>query len=250
MAGKKSSSTKSAAAAPAAASKSSTGASSRKSSKKKTTVQQSAAETTETTQQVAAAPTTTTQTAAAETETTTTPQQDQFFTVLNNLRTRLSTLEKESREVRSGLKSLETEYKRKSRQLEASQNKKFAKTQRVRKTSENRVVSGIARPTQISSELAQFLNCDPSKPLARTEAIKGITAYIKANNLENPEYRRQIIPDVALGKLLNWETAKNEVEALSYFNIQKFLKHHFPNQHGETPVVAETKKTSSKSKTK
>lgn len=248
MAGKKSSSTKSAA-APAAASKSSTGASSRKSSKKQTTVQQSAAETTETTQQVAAAPTTTTQTAAG-TETTTTPQQDQFFTVLNNLRTRLSTLEKESREVRSGLKSLETEYKRKSRQLEASQNKKFAKTQRVRKTSENRVVSGIARPTQISSELAQFLNCDPSKPLARTEAIKGITAYIKANNLENPEYRRQIIPDVALGKLLNWETAKNEVEALSYFNIQKFLKHHFPNQHGETPVVAETKKTSSKSKTK
>lgn len=250
MAGKKSSSTKSSA-APVAASKSSSGASSRKSSKKQTTVQQSAPETstTETTQQVAVAPTTTTQTAAG-TETTSTPQQDQFFTVLNNLRTRLSTLEKESREVRSGLKSLETEYKRKSRQLEASQNKKFAKTQRVRKTSENRVVSGIARPTQISSELAQFLNCDPSKPLARTEAIKGITAYIKANNLENPEYRRQIIPDVALGKLLNWETAKNEVEALSYFNIQKFLKHHFPNQHGETPVVAETKKTSSKSKTK
>ena len=249
MAGKKSSSTKSA--APVAASKSSTGTSSRKSSSKKQSVQQSAAETTTTettTQQVAAATTETTTAQSAGAETTT--QQDQFFTVLNNLRTRLSTLEKESREVRSGLKSLETEYKRKSRQLEASQNKKFAKTQRVRKTSENRVVSGIARPTQISSELAQFLNCDPSKPLARTEAIKGITAYIKANNLENPEYRRQIIPDVALGKLLNWETAKNEVEALSYFNIQKFLKHHFPNQHGETPVVAETKKTSSKSKTK
>jgi chromatin remodeling complex protein RSC6 len=247
MPAKKSSTTKSAANSVAATpAPKSTGGSSRKSTKKQSTQKNVAAETTPQQEVAAPAPTTepTTQTAAG---TTTAVQQDNFFNILNGLRTRLVSLEKESREVRSGLKSLETEYKRKSRQLEASQNKKYAKTQRVRKTSENRVVSGIARPTQISSELAKFLNCDPSKPLARTEAIKGITAYIKANNLENPEYRRQIIPDVKLGKLLNWETAKKEVDALSYFNIQKFLKHHFPNQHGEAPV--DTKKTSSKSKT-
>ena len=178
-------------------------------------------------------------------------QQDQFLATLSNMRTRLTSFEKDFREMRGFMKTLETEYKRKSKLLEASQNKRFSKTQRTRKTSDNRVVSGIARPTQISSELAKFLNCDPEKPLARTEAIKGITAYIKTNKLENPEYRRQIIPDDALGKLLNWEIAKKEVDELSYFNIQKLLKHHFPKQHGtEAPgPVVETKKVT-KTKTK
>ena len=236
MAGKKS-----------AATKTTTSSSSRKSTKKQTV------EAPVETQQATKVETTTVELNANETTqqtTETVSQQDQFLTTLSKMRSRLTSFEKDFREMRTYMKTLETEYKRKSKLLETSQNKRFSKSQRTRKTSDNRVVSGIARPTQISSELAKFLNCDPAKPLARTEAIKGITAYIKANKLENPEYRRQIIPDDALSKLLNWETAKKEVDELSYFNIQKLLKHHFPKQHGTevaAPVV-ETKKTKTKTK--
>ena len=51
------------------------------------------------------------------------------------MRTKLTSFEKDL-EIRGLMKTLETEYKRKSKLLEASQNKRFNKSQRTRKTSE------------------------------------------------------------------------------------------------------------------
>ena len=86
-----------------------------------------------------------------------------------------------------------------------------------------RAPSGIAKPTKISPELAAFLGVEASVELARTDVIKRVAGYIKANQLENPENRREIRPDAALGKLLSADPE----DSVTYFNLQKYMSKHF-----------------------
>jgi chromatin remodeling complex protein RSC6 len=82
--------------------------------------------------------------------------------------------------------------------------------------------SGFAKPSLLSDELCDFLNIDHGSKLARTEVTKKLTTYIKENNLQNPENRRQIILDDKLKLLLN--VAEGTV--VTFFNIQRFLSHY------------------------
>ena len=86
-----------------------------------------------------------------------------------------------------------------------------------------RAPSGITKETSISKELATFLGVSAGTKLARVEVTRRINEYINENKLQNPEQRRQIIPDTKLAKLLG-TTKKDEV---TYFNLQTFLKHHY-----------------------
>ena len=60
--------------------------------------------------------------------------------------------------------------------------------------------------------------------MARTEVTKHLTTYIKEHNLQDQANKRKILPDSKLQKLLN-VTPSDEV---TYFNLQKFMKVHFP----------------------
>ncbi len=51
------------------------------------------------------------------------------------------------------------------------------------------------KPLTPSSELAQVIG---PEPLARTEATKRLWDYIKANNLQNPSNKRNILCDAKL----------------------------------------------------
>ena len=55
-----------------------------------------------------------------------------------------------------------------------------------------------------SAELAAVIG---STPVPRTEAVKLVWDYIKANNLQNPNNKRNILADAKLQKVF----AKNEV---------------------------------------
>jgi upstream activation factor subunit UAF30 len=55
-----------------------------------------------------------------------------------------------------------------------------------------------------SAELAAVIG---ATPVARTEAVKQIWDYIKANNLQNPANKRNILADAKLAKVFG----KNEV---------------------------------------
>lgn len=92
-----------------------------------------------------------------------------------------------------------------------------------KKTSGNRAPSGFVKPTLITDELAVFLGKDKGSLLARTAVSKEINAYIRANNLQDPANGRKINADAKLAKLL--KLAKND--ELTYFNLQKYMKHHF-----------------------
>ena len=97
-----------------------------------------------------------------------------------------------------------------------------------------RAPSGFAKPTLISDELCSFLGKPVGTEMARTEVTKSITAYIKEHSLQAPENKRKIIPDSALQKLLN-VTAEDEV---TYFNLQKYMKVHFPKSAAAAPSSA------------
>ena len=84
--------------------------------------------------------------------------------------------------------------------------------------------SGFAKPTEISKALAKFLGEKEGILLARTEVTKKITAYIKAHDLQNPSNKREILPDAALKKLL---ALTDQSEALTFFNLQRYMKPHF-----------------------
>jgi chromatin remodeling complex protein RSC6 len=94
---------------------------------------------------------------------------------------------------------------------------------RKKRTSGNRQPSGFIKPTLISDELAQFLGKTVGTELARTAVSKEINQYIRANNLQDPANGRKINPDSKLSKLL--KIAKGE--ELTYFNLQRYMKHHF-----------------------
>ena len=59
--------------------------------------------------------------------------------------------------------------------------------------------------------------------MARTEVSKEINAYIRSKSLQDKENGRKIHPDASLTKLLNI----GKEDELTYFNLQRYMKHHF-----------------------
>lgn len=96
-------------------------------------------------------------------------------------------------------------------------------TPRPRPISIRRVPSGFIRPTKISDELAIFLGKPVGTEMARTDVSRLINGYIRVNNLQDPKNGRNINPDAKLRVLL--KIGQNE--ELTYFNLQKYMKHHF-----------------------
>ena len=87
----------------------------------------------------------------------------------------------------------------------------------------NRRPSGFVKPARISDELAKFLNKDLGTEMARTDVSKEINAYTQAHDLKDKKNGRIIHPDAKLTKLLNI----SKDDELTYFNLQRYLKHHF-----------------------
>ena len=87
-----------------------------------------------------------------------------------------------------------------------------------------RAPSGFAKPALISSQLCSFLGVKDGTEMARTEVTKYLTEYIKTHQLQDKNNRRKIIPNKELQKLLN----VNSSDDVTYFNLQKYMKVHFP----------------------
>ena len=96
-------------------------------------------------------------------------------------------------------------------------------SRRKKTSSGNRAPSGFTKPAPISDELAVFLGKSSGIEMSRTDVSKEINAYINANNLKNQDNGRIIHPDSKLTVLLNVKDG----EELTYFNLQRYIKHHF-----------------------
>lgn len=87
-----------------------------------------------------------------------------------------------------------------------------------------RAPSGFAKPGVISEELCAFLGQPEGTEMARTEVTKHLTTYIKEHNLQDEANKRKILPDAKLKKLLNVQPT----DEVTYFNLQRYMKVHFP----------------------
>ena len=76
--------------------------------------------------------------------------------------------------------------------------------------------SALQKPLQPSKELAAVVG---SAPLARGEMVSRIWDYIRKNNLQNPENRREIIADDKLRPIFG----KDKV---TMFEMNKYLAQH------------------------
>jgi chromatin remodeling complex protein RSC6 len=75
----------------------------------------------------------------------------------------------------------------------------------------------------ITDELASFMGLPAKSQRSQTDVTKFISTYVKTHSCFDPNFKRRIIPDAKLGKLLR---AKDGQE-VTYLNLQSFLKVHF-----------------------
>ena len=84
-------------------------------------------------------------------------------------------------------------------------------------------LSGFAKPTKISDEMAKFLGFASGTEVPRTEVTKAISSYVKTNNLKVEGDGRKVNVDAQLAAL----TKLDEGTQVNVFGMQKYLKHHF-----------------------
>jgi hypothetical protein len=95
--------------------------------------------------------------------------------------------------------------------------------------------NGFAKASKITAELCVFLGVPSGSERSRTDVTREIHKYVQANELSDPKNKRIILAhkDAKLKALLG----SSDTDEISYFNLQKFLKHHFVKPT-PAPVVA------------
>jgi upstream activation factor subunit UAF30 len=146
-----------------------------------------------------------------------------FDEIIKSIETEIESL-RESETKTKGVKFLRTLNKR--LKILKNQSSRIIKQKRAssKKTTNNN--SGFLKPVRISKEMAKFTGFDENELKSRVDITKYICSYIKNNNLQNPEDKRQILADAKLAKLLKYDV-KKEGEPLTYYKVQTCLKSHF-----------------------
>lgn len=147
------------------------------------------------------------------------PYKTEFEALQLKLRSALTLL----KELTSEVGRLEKQVQRDRRVLD-----KKARGRVKRVVDPNRPPSGFAKPGPVSDELRKFLGLSKDELIARTEVTKRITAYCREHKLQNSKDRRMIDVNGPLRKLLRLKKDEN----LTFFNLQKYMKVHYPNKDG------------------
>ena len=145
---------------------------------------------------------------------------DILKSILNHLNDQVAGLKIVMNMIRAVFKDTDKQ----SKELEKLRNKRSRiKTER----SANALPSGITKPVAITDELAKFLGVPPGTLVPRNEVTQGVSAYVKSNDLSDPKNRQKfVLDDRPHAKILK-ALLNNPVEDVTYFNLQRYLKHHY-----------------------
>ena len=92
-----------------------------------------------------------------------------------------------------------------------------SKTDHGEKAATKKPNPALMKPLQPSNELAAVVG---SSPLPRTEVVSKVWDYIKANNLQNPENKREILADDKLRPVFGGK------DRVSMFEMNKYFAQH------------------------
>lgn len=159
--------------------------------------------------------------------TTTTTDDNGVESLFNKLVNQFQDLQVVMKTLHTNIKVLQKEVMKERKEHAKKAEKASKKTKGTRKP------SGIAVPEAISTEVADFLEVPHDTKLSRIQVTSKIFDYVKSNNLQNPASRKEIIPDAKLGALL-----LNGEKTVFFFNIQTFLKRHFPSSASAVAAAA------------
>lgn len=145
---------------------------------------------------------------------------DQLKTLLGSLLGQSTVLKTLVLNVKNIIKDVEKQ----SKDLEKFRNKKNRiKTQRK----EDAQPSGITKPVAISDDLAAFLGVQPGTLVPRNEVTKGVSDYIRKNELYDPTNRQRFLLQTKPEGVKLWELLGKPEDGITYFNLQRYLKPHY-----------------------
>ena len=177
-----------------------------------------------------------------ETEQTETANAETATVEIETMKQRFEKLIKSKQDLTNELKREIQELRKMQRDHENAIKEASKKTKRKktpRDDSNPRKPSGFASPVIVSDDLYAFLaqfGVKNTDPIARTDVTRYITSYIKEHDLQNPEHRREIVPDAALNKLFGPAMEpkdpndENSPLVYTYLKLQKYLSAHFPKK--------------------
>ena len=94
-----------------------------------------------------------------------------------------------------------------------------------------RKLGALEKPVEITEELCEFLKLEKGELYSRQFITKSINEYVKTNDIQNPENRRYILLDSSdAGKKLK-KLLRDPDQPLTFFNIQRYLKVHYPKSN-------------------
>jgi chromatin remodeling complex protein RSC6 len=162
---------------------------------------------------------------STETPAPTTSSETQLAALAEQLKSLSSEL---STKVRDAVRAVQEAAKTAKREARDSKKKKkvdpATMTEEQRAAYEKRRANNaflVQRP--LSPELCKFMQLKEGETRSQTQVTKFISEYVKEKQCYDPSFKRRILPNAALAKLLN-VTDKDEV---TYLNLQSFLKVHF-----------------------
>ena len=120
------------------------------------------------------------------------------------------------------LRSLNKSLKQLKKDTARAMKQKRKNPNRAKNTS-----SGFMKPVAISGEMSKFTGWGADELKSRVDVTKYICGYIRDNNLQNPDDRRQIVPDKKLQALLKLDKKSLKEEPLTYYSLQKKIQPHF-----------------------
>ena len=133
-----------------------------------------------------------------------------------SLETQFSELNEQLTGMSSSLKSLQKRV-----QLLSKEAKQADKKSRTRQ-------KAPPKKLNIDSKLASFIKVDSAVEITKAEVMKHISTYIKENNLQTQEDKRQFVPNKQLMKIFGTKESK----PMTFVEINKYITQYL------TPIAA------------
>jgi len=160
---------------------------------------------------------------AAQTETRTadailTNLQETLKALSSEVSSKIREAVKEATEATKALKREARDSKKRRRKNPADMTPEEKKAWEARRAN-----NAFLKLRPISDELSTFMGLPSKSQRSQTDVTKYISNYVKTHNCFDPNFKRRIIPDAKLTKLLRIKDGQE----VTYLNLQSFLKVHF-----------------------